>query len=123
MTPIPYAIELGTDSRTDLDQLQRRANWLREGHPLAQKIREQIASQNPDEQCTVQVGDLLELATALDQCQQHLRLSCWDGAEDHAFAQKIARRYFPETEVEGDSYGVPSVCDLIEKLAGLIPPQ
>lgn len=48
---------------------------------------------------------------------------CLDWAEAHTYAQNVAKRYLPESTVEGDSYGVPGIEELVDMLVALIPEE
>lgn len=39
-----------------------------------------------------------------------------DWADDDTSIREMARKYLTEFEVEGDSYGVPSLVDVVKKL-------
>ena len=39
-----------------------------------------------------------------------------DWADDDTAIREIAKKYLTELEVEGDSYGVPTIVDVVEKL-------
>jgi len=65
-----------------------------------------------------------ELRNELKGVREMLRRECVDWAEDHTYAQNVAKRVgVPEKEVEGDSYGVPAIQDLIDMIAERIPPN
>lgn len=43
-----------------------------------------------------------------------------DWAEDDTAIREMAKKYLTEFEVEGDSYGVPPIVDVVEKLCKII---
>jgi hypothetical protein len=43
-----------------------------------------------------------------------------DWADDDTAIREMAKKYLTEFEVEGDSYGVPSIVDVVEKLCKMI---
>lgn len=63
-----------------------------------------------------------ELRSELDRVREMLRRECADWAEDYTYAQTVAKRVgVPAEKVEGDSYGVPGIQDLIDMIAARIP--
>ncbi len=65
-----------------------------------------------------------ELRNELKGVREMLRRECVDWAEDHTYAQTVAKRVgVPANKVEGDSYGVPGIQDLIDMIAERIPPN
>ncbi len=63
------------------------------------------------------------LRNELKGVREMMRRECVDWAEDHTYAQTVAKRVgVPAEKVEGDSYGVPGIQDLIDMIAERIPP-
>ena len=72
----------------------------------------------------MKTDELAELRTELKGVREMLRRECLDWAEDHTYAQTVAKRVgVPEEQVEGDSYGVPGIQALVDMIAARIPPQ
>ena len=67
--------------------------------------------------------ELAELRTELKGAREMLRRECIDWANDHTYAQIVAKRVgVPEAQVEGDSYGVPGIQDLIDMIVEELQP-
>jgi hypothetical protein len=62
--------------------------------------------------------ELERLRSEVKKLRKMLRLDCIEWADDHTYAQKVAKRVgVPVDRVEGDSYGVPGIQDLIDMIA------
>lgn len=62
--------------------------------------------------------ELKRLRAEIDTQQNLIRQHSVDWAEAHTHAQTVAKRVgVPESEVEGDSYGVPGIEDLVDMIA------
>ena len=67
--------------------------------------------------------ELAELRAELKGVREMLRRECIDWADDHTYAQTVAKRVgVPEAQVEGDSYGVPGIQALIDMIVEALQP-
>ena len=67
--------------------------------------------------------ELAELRAELKGVREMLRRECLDWADDHTYAQTVAKRVgVPEAQVEGDSYGVPGIQALIDMIVEALQP-
>lgn len=68
------------------------------------------------------IAELNNLRNELKGSRELLRRECVDWAEDHTYAQVVAKRVgVPAKNVEGDSYGGPGIQDLIDMIAERVP--
>ena len=66
--------------------------------------------------------ELLEARAEIERQKETIRLHCSDWAEDHTHAQTVAKHLgIPDAQVEGDSYGVPGIQELVDMIAAKVP--
>lgn len=71
----------------------------------------------------MKMSELTEMADALEHQAKMTRLHCLDWAEAHTHAQSVAKRIgVPPDKVDGDSYGVPGIEDLVDMIAERVNP-
>jgi len=89
-----------------------------EGAPALERLIFLLLRHAPDSGITqVETAIVAARAEAANR-EQQMKLSNLDWAEAHTYAQKKAKELgVPESKVDGDSYGVPAIEDLIDMIA------
>jgi hypothetical protein len=101
--PLNYAIQLAWMLNLAWQRYRHRESWI--DRMIASEARLKI----------------IQLERERDEKQEIIRRSCVDWAEDHTHLQNLCREVgATEHEVEGDSYGVPSISDLADCLKKLL---
>ena len=69
------------------------------------------------------MSELTEMADALEHLEKMNRFHCRDWAESHTHAQNVAKDLgVPSEMVDGDSYGVPGIEELVDMIAARVNP-
>ena len=56
--------------------------------------------------------------------QKIIEYMCLDWAHDHTYVENIAKKLgIPQDRIEGDSYGVPGIIELVDMIVEKIPPS
>lgn len=60
--------------------------------------------------------EIARLREELAKVKEINRIACLDWADDDTRVKEMAKKFYPAAEVDGDSYGVPGVVDIVEWL-------
>lgn len=85
---------------------------------LVLRLRNHLAMCAPHQMDRLGVKLLVEATDKIEEQQKMIKSLCEDWAESHTHAQNVAKRVgVPEAKVEGDSYGVPCIEELVDMIA------